>query len=99
MSQYITEDIFRDHLAKRGVQVELGTEPTSLEQDSDGVNVTVKKVDISNGTETAEVIRAAYVIGADGARGRVSSIPRTIFSHADNSCSSMFHQASDRRHI
>ena len=69
MSQYITEDIFRAHLAKRGVRVELGTEPTYLEQDTDGVNVTVKKVDISNGTETTESIRAAYAIGADGARG------------------------------
>ena len=72
MSQYITEDIFRAHLAKRGVRVELGTEPTYLEQDTDGVNVTVKKVDISNGIETTENIRAAYAIGADGARGTSS---------------------------
>ncbi|TBU59346.1 FAD binding domain-containing protein [Dichomitus squalens] len=68
MSQYKTEGIFRDHLAKRGVHVELGTEPISMEQDVDGVTVTVKKV-ASDGSETTETIRAAYVVGADGARG------------------------------
>ncbi len=68
MSQYITEGIFRDHLAKSGVHVELGTDPVSLEQDADGVTVVVKKV-TSDGSEATETIRAAYVIGADGAKG------------------------------
>ena len=72
MSQYITENIFRDHLAKSGVNVELGTEPVSLEQDADVVTVVVKKV-ISDGSEATETIRAPYVIGADGAKGECSS--------------------------
>lgn len=68
MSQYITEGIFRDHLAKCGVYIELGTEPVSLEQDADGVTVVVKRV-TSDGSEATETIRAPYVIGADGAKG------------------------------
>ncbi|KAI1798121.1 FAD binding domain-containing protein [Ganoderma leucocontextum] len=68
MSQYVTEGIFRDHLSKSGVHVELGTEPVSLEQDSDGVTVVVKKV-VSDGSEATETIRAPYVVGADGAKG------------------------------
>ena len=59
----------RDHLAKHGVQVELGTEPISLEQDADGVKVTVRKLTVDN-TEQEEVIQASYVIGADGAKGK-----------------------------
>lgn len=68
MSQYITEGIFRDHLAKSDVHVELSTEPISLEQDADGVTVVVKKV-ASDGSEASETIHAPYVIGADGAKG------------------------------
>ena len=58
----------RDHLAKHGVQMELGTEPISLVQDADGVKVTVRKLTVDN-TEQEEVIQASYVIGADGAKG------------------------------
>ncbi|PIL27606.1 hypothetical protein GSI_10758 [Ganoderma sinense ZZ0214-1] len=65
VSQYITEGVFRDHLAKSGVHIELGTEPVSLEQDADGVTVVVKKA----ASEATETIRAPYVIGADGAKG------------------------------
>ena len=64
MSQYLTEKVLRDHLATYGVHVELGMEPVSLVQDSEGVTVTLKKAD---GGE--EVVRAAYVVGADGAKG------------------------------
>ena len=78
MSQYLTEGIFRDHLAKRGVHVELSTEPVSIEQDADGVTVTVKKV-APDGSETTETIRAAYVVGADGARS--GSIPPASGCH------------------
>ena len=69
MSQYLNEGIFRDHLVKYGVKIELGTEPESVEQDIDGVNVTLKKID-ETGNETLERIRARYIIGADGARGK-----------------------------
>ena len=65
MSQYITEGIFRDHLAKSDVHVELSTEAVSLEQDEAGVSMTLKHTD----TNKIETVRVAYVIGCDGARG------------------------------
>ncbi|RPD78983.1 hypothetical protein L226DRAFT_501441 [Lentinus tigrinus ALCF2SS1-7] len=65
LSQYLTEGIFRDHLAKYGVHVELETEPVSFEQDDTGVNVTLQHA----GSERVETVRYAYVIGSDGARG------------------------------
>ncbi len=79
ISQYLTEGIFRDHLAKRGVHVELATEPVALEQDADAVTVTLKKVD-ANGEEKTEVARFSYVIGADGARGRSDPCKRIVSS-------------------
>ena len=71
MSQYLTEGIFRDHLAKYGVRVELRTEPELVEQDESGVNVTLKKVDEA-GNESLESIKVGYIIGADGARGKAA---------------------------
>ncbi|TFK91537.1 hypothetical protein K466DRAFT_541543 [Polyporus arcularius HHB13444] len=65
LSQYLTEGIFRDHLLKYGVQVELGTEPVSMAQDETGVSVSLRHV----GVQEVETVRYAYVIGADGARG------------------------------
>ncbi len=65
LSQYLTEGIFRDHLLKYGVQVELGTEPVSIAQDETGVSVSLRHV----GVQEVETVRYAYVIGADGARG------------------------------
>ncbi|RDX54609.1 monooxygenase [Lentinus brumalis] len=65
VSQYINEGIFRDHLSKYGVHVELGTEPASIEQDASGVTVSLKHA----GVDEAETARFVYVIGADGARG------------------------------
>ncbi|KAI0646239.1 monooxygenase [Trametes meyenii] len=67
ISQYLLEGIFRDHLSKYGIQVELATELVSIEQDHEGVTATLKKYnDTGEGIEKA---RAAYVIGADGAKG------------------------------
>ena len=66
VSQYLTERIFREHLAKFGVQVELGTESVSIEQDGTGVNLSLKHA----GSDKVEIVRCAYVIGADGARGQ-----------------------------
>ena len=66
MSQYLTERIFREHLAKFGVQVELGTESVSIEQDDTGVSLSLKRA----GSDEVETVRCAYVIGADGARGQ-----------------------------
>ena len=67
LSQYYTEGIFREQLAKYGIHVELSTEVVSLEQDEEGVMVILRGK--KNGIEGTETIRAAYVIGADGARG------------------------------
>lgn len=61
ITQYLTEGIFRDHLAKHGVHVELATELVALGQDADGVTVTLKKVD-ANGEEKTEVAQFSYVI-------------------------------------
>ena len=68
VSQFLTETVLRDHLARHGVHVELGSEPTSMEQDSYGVTVHLKKTD-KDGNESTETVRAAYVVGADGAKG------------------------------
>ncbi|OSD07919.1 hypothetical protein PYCCODRAFT_1463192 [Trametes coccinea BRFM310] len=64
LGQYRLEGIFRDHLAKHGVQIEVATELMHFDQDDDGVTATLRK----NGEELEEA-RVAYVIGADGARG------------------------------
>ena len=66
LSQYVTEGIFREHLARYGVHVELAREAVALNQDDGGVSVTLKHAD----TEKVEIARFAYVVGADGARGQ-----------------------------
>ena len=68
ISQFLTETVLRDHLASYGVHVELGTEPTSMDQGADDVTVHLKKTD-KDGNESTETMRASYVVGADGARG------------------------------
>ncbi|KAI0746878.1 FAD binding domain-containing protein [Daedaleopsis nitida] len=68
VSQAMSEQVFRDHLSKHDIHVEMGTEPTGIEQDADGVTVTVKTIS-ADGKAKVETIRAAFVIGADGARG------------------------------
>ncbi|KAI0674231.1 FAD binding domain-containing protein [Trametes maxima] len=67
IGQYLLEGIFRDHLTKLGVHIELGTELVSLEQDDGGVTATLKQS--TDDGETHQRARVAYVIGADGARG------------------------------
>ncbi|KAM5533901.1 hypothetical protein V8D89_012441 [Ganoderma adspersum] len=68
LSQYHTEAVLRDALAKLCVHVKLRTEPVSMEQDTDGITVTIKKTDEVGG-ETTEQIRVPYIVGSDGARG------------------------------
>ena len=68
IGQYHTEGVFRKHLAKYDIHVELRTELASVVQDDEGVTATLKNSD-ENGSEQVETIRVAYVIGADGARG------------------------------
>lgn len=60
--QWSTETILRAHLRDRGIEVEFGVEVTSIEQDAEGVRVTL---DAGAGTETVNV---AYLLGAGGSR-------------------------------
>ena len=73
MGQCVTESVFRKHLGRFGVEVELGTELTALEQDSEGVTATLR-ITRTGGEEAVEILRAAYVIGADGGRGQCRSL-------------------------
>ncbi|MBB3604055.1 pentachlorophenol monooxygenase [Mycolicibacterium sp. BK556] len=61
LPQYATERILREELADLGVQVERGVRLETFEQDADGVTATL----------STEVIRARYLIGADGAHSTV----------------------------
>ena len=69
MGQCVTESVFRKHLERLGVEVELGTELTALEQDSEGVTATLG-INCAEGEEMVEKMRAAFVIGADGGKGQ-----------------------------
>ncbi|GAA4392739.1 FAD-dependent monooxygenase [Tsukamurella soli] len=62
LGQSQTEGILRDRLAELGVRVELGAGVVGFEQDADGVTATLG---------TGEVVRAAYLVGADGGRSTV----------------------------
>src|SRR6516164_595940 len=58
--QWRTEAILRAHLASLGFEVEFGTEVMSIEDDPDGVRVT-----LNSGGRT-ETVTAAYLLGAGG---------------------------------
>ena len=62
LGQSQTEGILRDRLAEFGVRVELGTELVGFTQDDDGVTTTLG---------TGEVVRASYLVGADGGKSFV----------------------------
>jgi pentachlorophenol monooxygenase len=63
--QYETERILRDRLAQLGTQVERGVRLAGFEQDDDGVTATL------DGPDGEETVRAAYLVGADGAHSVV----------------------------
>ena len=63
--QYATEAILRDELAMHGVQVQRGVRVTGFEQDADGVTATLA------GDTDEQTVRAAYLVGADGAHSAV----------------------------
>ncbi|KAI6003383.1 FAD binding domain-containing protein [Pisolithus marmoratus] len=69
MGQHTLEAIVREHLAKLGCAVELGTQLISFTRDEKCVRAKVVKHRDNDGEEVEEVIEAAYLIGADGARG------------------------------
>ncbi len=63
--QYATEAILRDELAMHGLQVQRGVAVTGFEQDADGVTATLA------GDAGEQTVRAAYLVGADGAHSAV----------------------------
>jgi 2-polyprenyl-6-methoxyphenol hydroxylase-like FAD-dependent oxidoreductase len=63
--QYATEAILRDELAMRGVEVQRGVRVTGFEQDDNGVTATMA------GDAGEQILRAAYLVGADGAHSAV----------------------------
>ena len=63
--QFLTEGIMRDRLAEFGSRVRFGCELIGFEQDEDGVSARL----VGPGGE--EVIRARYLVGADGGRSFV----------------------------
>ncbi|KAH9915188.1 FAD binding domain-containing protein [Epithele typhae] len=69
ISQFQNEDILREHLAALGIRPEMGCEPQSIEQNDTAVVVTVRKTNADGTAAGEEKIHAAYVVGADGAKG------------------------------
>ncbi|KAI6096480.1 FAD binding domain-containing protein [Pisolithus croceorrhizus] len=69
MGQPTLEAIMREHLAQHGCTIELGTRLISFSQDEKCVRAKVVKHRGDTGEEVEEDIEAAYLIGADGARG------------------------------
>ena len=69
VSQAETEALLGEHLATRGVTIERGTDLVQLEQDADGVDVVLRD---RGGVE--ERVRAAYVVGCDGAHSAVRKL-------------------------
>lgn len=63
--QFITEQILRSRLAELGGRVEFGLELKGFEQDEDGVTAFVAH------NEREEIIRARWLIGADGGKSFV----------------------------
>ena len=61
LPQWRTETILREHLAGLGLEIEFGTEVTSIEDAPDGVRVTLDRGGCT------EAVTAAYVLGAGGA--------------------------------
>ncbi|MDN5917315.1 MAG: FAD-dependent monooxygenase [Pseudonocardia sp.] len=68
LPQTLLEPILIGHAAERGSRIRFDTEYVGLEQDDDGVTVTVRDR-LSGRTST---IRTKYVIGADGGRSQVA---------------------------
>ena len=58
--QWRTEQLLRERAAELGVPVRFGHRVTAVEQDAEGVDVTVRTA------SGEQVLRAAYLVGADG---------------------------------
>ncbi|KAI6099524.1 FAD binding domain-containing protein [Pisolithus croceorrhizus] len=68
IGQQTLEAILREHLAKFGCTVELGTRLASFTQDYQCVRAKIVKHRTDQAEVVEEVVEAAYLIGADGAR-------------------------------
>lgn len=62
IGQWQVEEVLRERLASLGVQVEFGAEVTGIEQDDDGVSIT-----LADGRS----LRSGYLAGCDGGRSTV----------------------------
>ncbi|KZT20173.1 hypothetical protein NEOLEDRAFT_1030745, partial [Neolentinus lepideus HHB14362 ss-1] len=69
LGQDVAQAILRSHLEKYDCHVEFNTELRSFEQHSDYVQIHLVRHE--DGNETAETLSAAYLVGADGAKGCV----------------------------
>ncbi|HEV2638843.1 MAG TPA: FAD-dependent monooxygenase [Actinocrinis sp.] len=70
--QPVVEQVLRDHLSTLpNVELRLGHSAGALTQDDDGVTVTVHTTGDPADGETTYTIRAAYLLGCDGAAGPV----------------------------
>ncbi|KAI6154828.1 FAD binding domain-containing protein [Pisolithus tinctorius] len=69
MGQNTLEAILREHLAKFECTIELGTRLVSFTQDDKCVKAKIVKHRADDGEEPEEEMEAAYLVGADGARG------------------------------
>ena len=74
VSQYLHEQVLRDHVEKLGAKVELGTELVGISQDSE--NVTVDLAKCEGGEKTVEQATFKYVVGADGGKSAQRLFPR-----------------------
>jgi 2-polyprenyl-6-methoxyphenol hydroxylase-like FAD-dependent oxidoreductase len=81
LPQYATEAVLRERVAELpSVQMLYGWEAAAISQDDSGVTSTI--CERAGGAE--RVVRAAYVVGCDGARSRVreqSGLTQTMTSH------------------
>ena len=70
--QDVIEKTLTEQAAAKGVPIERGRKVTSLEQDADGVTVTITTVDDDGETVgPEETLRCRYLVGADGDKGFV----------------------------
>ncbi len=74
--QYATERVLRSELAHRGVVVERGVRVTGFSQDDDGVTASVSS------DSGQQMLRARYLVGADGAHSVVRKALGATFEGA-----------------
>ncbi|MER5503552.1 MULTISPECIES: FAD-dependent monooxygenase [unclassified Streptomyces] len=73
--QWRSEQLLRERAVELGVEVRLGQEVIDIEQDPDGVTLTVVS------PEGSGTLRASYVVGCDGPRSVVAGAAGFEFDH------------------